>query len=283
MFSICIPIYNQELSQLVYELHRQAVATGLAFEILLIDDASKQEYRAENRLIDLPHVRYIQLEKNIGRAKIRNLLVEESKYQYLIFMDGDMGVESGDYIRNYVTYMNDGIVCVGGRTYELQRPVPQKILHWKYGRTRETNSNIFMTCNFMIDKTHFDQIQFTMALDGYGHEDTLFGIQLKEAGIIIQHITNPLIHLDVKDAELFLNHTENALRNLAKINRLLQDQDGNYSQLLQTKNKLDKTGITVLARTLFPLVKPLLRRHLLSKHPSLLALDVYKFGFFVNL
>ncbi|GHT03560.1 glycosyl transferase [Bacteroidia bacterium] len=283
MFSICIPIYNQKLSLLVHELHRQAVATGLAFEILLIDDASEQEYRAENQAIELPNVRYIQLEKNIGRAKIRNLLVEESKFPYLIFMDGDMNVASDDYIRNYIPYMKEGVVLVGGHIYESQRPESPKLLHWKYGKTREIAANSFQTCNFLIDKSHFDQVQFTIALDGYGHEDTLFGIQLKEAGIAVQHVHNPLIHLGLNDANVFLNRTENALRNLTKINKLLQDQEGNYSRLLRTKNTLDKAGITALVRLLFPIFKPLLRKNLLGKHPSLLVFDVYKFGFFVNL
>ncbi|GHT44687.1 glycosyl transferase [Bacteroidia bacterium] len=281
MFSICIPIYNQKLSLLVQELHRQAVATGLAFEILLIDDASEQAYRTENQAIKLPNVRYIQLEENIGRARIRNLLVEESKYPCLIFMDGDMGIASNDFIQNYVPYMQEGVVCVGGHIYEAECPDPKKRLHWKYGKRRETKAKSLQTCNFMICKSHFDQVQFTQALQGYGHEDTLFGIQLREAAIPMRHIDNPLIHLGLNNADDFLQRTENALRNLKHINQMLQEDY--YSPILHTKRLLGRTGMIALTRLLFPIVKPLLRKNLLGKHPSLWVLNVYKFGFLCSL
>jgi glycosyltransferase involved in cell wall biosynthesis len=290
MYSICIPVYNYDVRELVECLYRQAMQSGLPFEILLMDDASQEEYRTANSSIDLPHLRYIQLKENTGRSKIRNRLAQAAKYAYLIFMDCDSAVPPGRYIENYIPYFKENIVCYGGRLYEENRPHDTKYLRWKYGVKRESitaerrgkKSNFgFMTCNFLVAKALLEKLPFDETLREYGHEDTLFGIRLLELGIRIQHIDNPLIHLGLEDADVFIAKTEKAVANLRRMDEILQEKcpaSVNHSSLVRIERSLRKWRLVSMAVTVFVIFEPLIKRNLLSKRPSLFLFDLYKLG-----
>ena len=81
MISILIPTYNYIVYPLVESLTRQAEELGTPCEIIVADDASTNEEckQANLRIGELPHCTFIELEKNIGRASIRNLLAEKAK------------------------------------------------------------------------------------------------------------------------------------------------------------------------------------------------------------
>jgi tRNA splicing endonuclease len=283
------------MGELVQSLHRQAFKTGQLFEILLMDDASQEEYREKNSKIDLLYLQYIQLTENIGRSKIRNRLAQAAKYPYLIFMDCDSAVPSETYIDNYIPYFKENTVCYGGRIYEDKKPAKQKILRWKYGKERESlpfferekESNYgFETNNFLIHKRSFDTIQFNEDLNEYGHEDTLFGIQLLNQGVRIQHIDNPLIHLGLEDASVFIAKTEKAVANLYKIDGFLQEKypaSVNHSKLIRIARKLRKWRLTSLTAIAFVIAKSLIKKNLLSRKPSLFLFDLYKLGFLCRL
>jgi glycosyltransferase involved in cell wall biosynthesis len=290
MFSICIPVYNYEVGELVKNLQAQAVKTKLPFEIVLMDDASSDEYRKSNAAIDLPGVRYIQLTENGGRCKIRNQLAREAKYPYLIFMDCDSLVPSEDYLCNYIACMEPDVVCYGGCIYQENPPEDSRFLRWKYGvnresvpaeqRRKEPNFS-FKTGNFLIAQSVFEKVRFDERLEGYGHEDTLFGIQLLGEGIIIRHIDNPLVHIGLEDAETFLQKTENGTCNLKKVDELLSTDYPEYaghSRLIRIKKTLDKWKLTTVTAFILSFFQPLIKRNLLGKHPSLRCFDLYKLG-----
>ncbi len=291
MLSICIPIYNYDVITLVNDLHNQAVACSFPFEILLMDDASLPEYSLKNSQISLPGVRYISLEQNIGRSKIRNRLAEEAQYPYLIFMDCDSGVVSDSYIKNYLPYCQPGIVCYGGRVYEPEKPHNSVVLRWKYGVERESqtvsersvNPNYgFCSNNFLIEKELFKRVRFNENLIGYGHEDTFFGLELLGNGVLIKHIDNPLVHLGLEDAHVFMEKTENGLCNLKKVEQLLHEYYPAYeghSRIMKTKARLEKMHLKILYTFFFKMFKPLFLRNLYGNHPSLFLFDLYKLGY----
>lgn len=290
MLSICIPIYNFDASNLVSDLYRLLKEIKQSFEIILIDDASDEPFRKINNKLEKENIRYIQLSENIGRSRIRNKLVEEASYPYLIFMDCDSSVPSENYIKNYLSLCEPMIVCYGGRIYENQKPDKSILLHWKYGVKRESlpaeirqknSNNSFCSNNFLIHKDIFKTIRFNEDLEGYGHEDTFFGLELSGQGIKIKHIDNPLIHIGLESAETFLKKTENGINNLIKIDSLLYKnypQYINHSRLIQAKNHLQKWHLTKLTNFLFSLFQKRMRTNLLGKNPSLRIFDLYKLG-----
>ncbi len=271
-------------------MHQQGAALNIDFEILLMDDASQQNYKAINReCYELEHVIAIELEQNVGRSRIRNLLAQKARYSWLIFMDCDSQCPDDRYLARYMEHAKgEGVVC-GGRIYDDQAPEDDTYLHWLFGNKREVKScNIrarkpnhsFMTNNFMISATIMRQIPFDEGLIGYGHEDTLFGLDLLKNGIKIRHIENPLIHVGLQDADDFLAKTREGTRNLLKVYKITgRDQAlPEMVKLLKTWLIIKKLGLCRLSGYILGRMEPMLLRNLKGKNPSIFFLDLFKLG-----
>ena len=227
MISVCIPVYNFDISTLITRLSPQV--KEINGEIIVIDDAST-EFKDKNRkfLKKYEEINYIELPKNIGRAAIRNLFLNYAKHNYLLFLDCDSLIISDAFISNYVKTIKKSsppVIC-GGRIYGNKPDNRKKLLRWKYGIMRESkpakirykNPNAsFMSNNFVISKSVFQKIKFNENLYKYGHEDTLFGYDLKKNGIKITHIDNPVLNFDLEDATLYLKKTKESIINLVYI------------------------------------------------------------------
>ncbi len=291
MLSICIPVYNHDLNALVSSLHEQGVNLNIPFEIILADDASEKNYRTQNIKLDqLDHVKYIQLDKNIGRAKIRNLLASKSSFQYLLFIDCDTIVPDDNYLKRYMPYLKKGIVVCGGTTYYNSLKNKQFRLRWLYGTKREEKTakqrgkkpnRSFMTNNFLIHKELFNKYKLNETISGYGHEDTYFGYQLKKEGISIIHIDNPLIHVGLETSDVFLNKTREAIRNLLKAYKYTEhDKEfASMVSLLQAYSRVKQFKIAFFMRFGYKTFKNLMDKNLLGSKPKLWIFDLYKLGY----
>ena len=284
--SICIPVYNQDVTSLVYELHCQVLHTFCAFEILLMDDCSTSFYEKNSMLNALEGVRYVRLSQNVGRAAIRNKLADEAQYKYLLFMDCDVLPLDDSFLDRYIRMKRYNVV-MGGYRYGEQPTSDKHILRWKYGKKREERSaeersvrpnDSFSTFNFMIRKSLFGQIRFDESLKGYGHEDTLFGLSLKRMGISVSHIDNALLHLNYDTSDVFLQKSLNAVANLW----LICQREGYAEDLAESIRILrcfrwiDRFGLSTLFAKIYPLVRPSCEKNLLGKHPSLFIFDLYR-------
>jgi hypothetical protein len=291
MLSILIPIYNYDINALVRELKLQCDGCAIDYEIFLCDDASHESAKRINAGInDLDNVKFKQLEKNHGRARIRNLMAAEALYDNLLFMDCDSEVGKNDYIKTYLPYCGNNKVICGGRVYSAIPPIDKnKRLRWKTGKKKEEidatvrNQNpyrSFMTNNFLIPKNIMLANPFDENISGYGHEDTLFGFQLKRKKIKIVHIDNPLLHAGLEDAEEFLTKTDNATANLWKIwkSKVLSEKELKEIPLMKTYLSLKKKSGRRIARSVVNSFQRKIKRNLLSENPSVFLFDVYKIG-----
>jgi hypothetical protein len=292
MLSICIPIYNFNVAELVKSLHDEAELLSIEYEILLSDNDSEADFRKENSLLSaLSNVFYFQSEINLERAGNRNFLFKTAGYPYILFMDCDSKVSKSDYIKDFLPYCVPGVICLGGRAYYPEKPQDTKhVFHWKVGRSRESKpaavrsrkpNNSFMSCNFLIDKNIFNIVQFDERLKGYCNEDTLFGVELKKKGITITHIDNPLYHIGLEKAEVFLSKIEEGLRNYHKI-KLLTHNDPEFIEsckILRVEKKLKQWRLAKVFKFLFLVSRKILYGNLVGKHPRLLVYDLYKLGY----
>ncbi|MEY3368052.1 MAG: hypothetical protein RI973_1207, partial [Bacteroidota bacterium] len=114
----------------------------------------------------------------------------------------------------------------------------------------------------------------------YGHEDTLFGLELKKKGVPVIHIDNPLEHIGLENAEVFLEKTRQGLDNLKILQRIdLQAQ----TRLLKLWKWCRFTRLSLLLKLFFSATRPALIRNLLSNSPSLALFDLYKIGYFASI
>ncbi|MCB9309549.1 MAG: glycosyltransferase family 2 protein [Lewinellaceae bacterium] len=228
MLSILIPIYNQDVRKLVLTLAKQCNKLEINYQILCFDDGSTEKYRSLNQqLAHTIHVNYTELNENLGRSRIRNWLGKAAYFEYLLFLDGDSKVVSKNFIKTYIENLHPEKVIQGGRIYSKAKPrSKKKMLHWKYGRNRESltarkrNKHPalnFHSNNFIIPAKVFSQHPFDTTVQGYGYEDTLYAQKLQYAGVDIVHIDNPTIHMGIELNHVFMAKTKQATENLAKL------------------------------------------------------------------
>jgi len=290
MITICIPVYNYPVSELVLSLGQQIASLEVPAEIVVIDDRSTQEHRDINRLACEGHT-YIELEENVGRARIRNLFPGHARYDYLLFLDCDSRIPVSGFLSGYASALKEGpekVIC-GGRVYPPERPSRERLLRWKYGVTREARppavrsedpARSFMTNNFLVHRKVLEMVPFDARVTGYGHEDTLFGFRLMKEGIAVGHIANPVLNGDLETNREFLEKTMQGVENLVRILDFVEDREGFIRQvrLLEYHQSLQSNGLDRWVAVLYYLTGPAVRLALSAGIAGLKLFDFYKLG-----
>lgn len=302
--SILLPSYNNVCVSLVQALQRQADALRgkldkpFRYEIIVADDCSTDAACIDaNRVIgDMLHCRYLRMEQNVGRAQIRNVLISESRGDYVLLIDSDLFLCDDNYLYKYATSTADvvyggtriggeGLVMVdneantenlkGNLRYIYEKKAEPS--HRAAFRQLRPNQEISV-CNLYARRDIMKAHPFDSRFKAYGYEDVLFGKRLAESGIEVTHIDNPVLINEFEPNSVFVKKTEEAILTLC---RFEQDLEG-YSNL--------KTKVTTLGRyiplSLFRLwhriMKNKEKRNLTGSKPSLLLFKLYKLGFFLE-
>jgi cellulose synthase/poly-beta-1,6-N-acetylglucosamine synthase-like glycosyltransferase len=294
MISICIPVFNFDVRDLVKSLHSQCKGLNYKSEIIVIDDCSGNSFREINSEINSIS-KYIQLEKNIGRSKIRNLFLQYAAYDYLLFLDCDSIVISSDFIKNYIeSVSNNSDVIVGGRIYPQTKPERNKLLRWKYCLLREQKPQLnnsdykkmhFLSNNFLIRKSLFEKIRFDERITGYGHEDTLFAYELKKSGIVIKYINNPVMNGELENNKEFIQKTEKSIDNLKLILEFLKFDKGFISEVILLKNYflIKRWRLELIFYLKWKLLHSVIKRILVKGIVNLFLFDFYKIGYLIHI
>lgn len=267
--SILIPVYRYDCSPLVAALHRLCREEGVDYEVLTADDELLR----------------------LGRAGIRNHLAEQAQGTWLLFIDCDASVDDDAFIHRYRMAMSSGVsVVCGGLHHAAVLPSPAVSLRWRYERAADRHRSAaersrkpydsFTPFNVLMRRELFLSIRFDDSLKGYGHEDTLFGAELKRRQVPILHIDNPLVHEGLEPNDVFLEKSRSALRNL----RLKESQLADQSPLLRGYRMLCRCHLQGLVQELFRRRHTQWERKLTNRaKPSLLLFKLYKIGFYAQL
>lgn len=288
MLSILIPIYNFEVVKLVDKLHKDCTKAKIPFEILCYDDGSENKYKRVNSVLaSYFAVNYTELSKNLGRAKIRNWLAKTSSYDNLLFLDCDSKVSGRNFIKNYISQIGSADIVSGGRHYGKKAPrAKSKRLHWSYGKYRESKPAsfrnkhpylFFHSNNFMVKKKLITQFKFDENVKGYGYEDLLFAERLKANNIKIKHINNPVEHLGLEKAKIFLNKTCEAIDNLLTIK--YKERSLN-TRLERAAEKLQDSGFHEDFLNYYKKRQSKIESNLLSDNPKIRNLDWFKLNYY---
>ncbi len=287
MLSICVPIYNFDVRSLVSDLSKQINGSDYPIELILIDDASSVEFKRLNKEECNKHI-YIELPENIGRSRIRNLFLQYANFENLLFLDCDVGI-GRKFLENYLLFLRNKEfdVIFGGLTYNSAKPPVTHRLRWHYGTQRESVTTLarskfpykyFKTCNFVIKKEVLNEIKFDEKIIGYGHEDTLFAIELEKHNKLVLHINNEVSHDSNESNEEFLEKTQKSADNLAFIYKTYEDKKAiiQYSKLLSSHFQLRKFRLINLFHFSYSICEPIVNEFLRSGTKHLLIFDLYK-------
>lgn len=292
MLSVLIPVYNYDVRLLVNSLHEQLVASGLNFEIICQDDASQDKFSNKNKDIEsLNFTSFRFSENNLGRIATRQRLVEQAKYDWLLFLDADVMPISSNFIENYLKIIGlDYSVIYGGFTYQIEKPKPHKILRWTYGKSQEqvdaslrnqTPYRIVISANMLVQKSLFLELNKGIKYRGYGY-DNYFGSLLKSSKANVLHINNEVIHLGLESNDIYLAKIEESIETLHFLHRERKLIETDNS-LLNLYLRLKRWRLDYFFAGLFKILKQPIKKNILSKHPNILLLQFYKFGYLCHI
>ena len=290
MISICIPIYNFSVVYLIITIINQVEKSKKPYEVICIDDGSNAEILKLNAEIkSYKKVKYLILKKNIGRSKIRNLFLENTTYENLLFIDCDCSIQNGNFLEKYFEQVENEVVYGGRRHHDNPPKNKNKKLRWLYGIKKEDQNinfrvknpyHCFRSNNFLIKKIIFSQIKFNEKIETYGHEDTLLSLELKKNKITIFQINNPVFHEGIEDSSVFLEKTKSAIKNLVLLEK--NNLDTSSIKLIKTYHLISKLKLTWLVFPMSKTILNILERQLLSSRPYLKIFDLYKLIYFLR-
>lgn len=285
MVSICVPCYNYDAGPLIDALRTQMSGLPVPSELLVYDDASPQVPTWVGQQIPGREVRLKRLGQNLGRGPIRNLLVREARYEYVVLLDVD-GWPAADFLINYLEALpadhGANLLIIGGRTYSPEPPVDHELhLHWWYGVRRESTQQPFaenpyygfQSNNFLASRQLLLSHPFPEDAVGYGHEDTLWGQQLAGLQTDLIRIDNPVVHLGLETNTDFLRKQRQAIANLKRLRQAYPELRTRLTDLVGRYPHLSKLASLLPEQAL---INYLTNR----KEPELKALDLLKVKWF---
>lgn len=281
--SVCIPVYNFDVRELIYALRKEIDYYSINAEIILIDDASDEKFKSINRFQDRVK-QLVLLDKNIGRSKIRNLFLNYAQGDYLLFLDCDVKIENIHFLRNYFTEIesNPDVEVIYGN-FKIDRKF-SKTLRNRYSVEREIFSgsrssdfSILKTVNFLIKRATFEKFTFNEKLTDYGYEDYIFAREMQLSGVKFSAINNPVIHFDDTLNAFFLSKTETAINSLYRLSVNLENETLiKEIRVYRTAKKVVRYRFKTIFLILYNLFENRIKKNLLSENPNLMLFDIYK-------
>lgn len=284
--SILLPTYNNVCLGMVETLQRQASSIeGLDFEILVADDGStdRKALEANRHINQLEHCKLMECNVNRGRARIRNFLAEMAQYEWLLFLDSDVGIRDG-FIQNYVDTDAKASVYCGGITIQQNAAQWADNLRYRYkeaflkkNTTKSANQDpykSFRSANFMARQSVMSAHKFNTNITTYGYEDVLLGKDLQQDGIPTMHIDNPVVIDHFENNAAFLKKMAVSCETLYTFRHELKG----YSTLLNLVETLHKVHATPLVARLFKSQRERFERRLSGRRPSVKLFQLFRIG-----
>lgn len=151
--SVVVPLYNEE--PVVDELYRRITdvmkKTGLSYEIVLVDDGSKDKtLEIMRRLANQdPCVVAVELRRNFGQTPALAAGFDHARGQVIISMDGDLQ-HAPEEIPNFLAKINDGYDIVSGWREKrvdnmVMRKIPSRCANWLISKVSGVDIHDFGT------------------------------------------------------------------------------------------------------------------------------------------
>lgn len=256
---------------------------GLHYEVLVADDASTQfEVKAANcNIRQWDGCQLVELESNIGRARIRNFLAQQAQYPYLLFLDSDVQLVHSNYIQQYLQHDCDPVVY-GGVCIQPNEELARHNLRYRYELECEPRFSVeqrrvspyqgFRTSNFLVKRDLLLAHPFDERIRHYGYEDVLFGRRLLSAGIPVTHVENPVAVDDFEPNDVFLRKTDEGLRTLQSMSAEMSE----YTHILVWVEKLRKLHLSGIVLFLYRIAQGAIKRNLLGQSPNVKLYNIYR-------
>ncbi len=217
--TIIIPTYNRlELLKKVLIAYNNQTYDLKNIEIIAFDDCSKINPKNEIKKIKKKYkFRFYRIEKNCGQGEIRNKAIRLAKGKYILFTGDDMVPEPNlieEHMKLHKKY--NGIAVLGKVlwTKEIRNKFMNFIegvqFHYKNIKDKNNAKFHFYTSNISMEKSWFDNEEYSRDFKNYGLEDIEIGYRLEKKGLRIVYNPNAVVyHYHVYNFEQFCNRMTN--------------------------------------------------------------------------
>jgi glycosyltransferase involved in cell wall biosynthesis len=188
MFSIVIPTYDRKpiLEKCLLALETQDYSGQ--YEVVVVDDGSNDGTVEWLRETNFPHVRLI-CQDHQGPSAARNLGVEQSHGDIIIFIDSDLVVLPG-FLTAHDAKLQQGKWDTGGdrfftygrvvNTANFENPTSEPYKITDYSAAFFATGNVAIAKHWLIEAGLFDT-----GFQLYGWEDLELGVRLKNLGLTL--------------------------------------------------------------------------------------------------
>jgi glycosyltransferase involved in cell wall biosynthesis len=201
--TVVIPAYNAPHDHLE-RLYRSLLAqTRADFEVVLVDDASREDHYD---LLRDSRFRILRREKNQGPAVCRNVGVSEARAARLFFTDTDCAL-APDTLEQALRHLESNDATVGDTVTETHTHFGRAVallgfpgggcigFHNVWRISDEGQAASFSTCNVAFNKAVFEEMgRFDEAFPVPGGEDTVLARRMKEAGKHLRYVPEQIVY-----------------------------------------------------------------------------------------
>lgn len=140
--TIVVPLYDEEenVERLYSSIVDAVSAEGFAFEVILVDDGSRDRTAeiAAGIAANDSRLRVVEFRKNYGQTAAMAAGIDLARGDIIVTMDGDLQNDPLD-IPNFIAKMNEGYDLVVGWRFNrkdklISRKIPSKIANWLIGK-----------------------------------------------------------------------------------------------------------------------------------------------------
>mgnify|MGYP000103152582 CR=1 FL=1 len=228
VLSVLIPVFKDDPSFLISTLNTEAKQVNGQVEIIVLDDGSMDEALFHEITQSLGRGRLagrcVRLLENAGRAKGRNILAQQARGQWLLFLDGDMLPDTGAFLQTYLGLItqNTAPVVFGGYSVLQVANTPDTALHIYLSQSsdcmaaaarNETPAKHLCTSNVLVKTDLFRQVPFDEGFTGWGWEDTEWALRVSGLGARILHVDNTATHLGLDTPEHLMRKYQQSAKN----------------------------------------------------------------------
>lgn len=289
MLSICIPAYNTNCTDLLKSLRNQIEEVDIQIEVLLANDGSTLFDNINRNECNRHDFTYLHNDLNEGRVKTRICLANESKNEWILFLDADMLPAGDDFIIKYCKNIakDKHDVFIGGCCYKKNNSLFS--LRQNYGNAREDigqklrnknpYSHIFFG-NIAIKKKLFNTIFSTYLDSSYGEDIYLSGMLSKQK-VAVLHLDNNAFHLGIENNTSFISKIEAAASTVARLFRE-NKIDNSQSKLIKCYNFLTRYKLSSITYIGLVLIHPIIKRLLLWFGNPLFFIDLFRLYHFLK-
>lgn len=227
--SVLIPYFRDDPANLVDALIKQ-LSGASSVEILVYDDGTG-DAKINDNLQDIAAksrapIRLFFADENKGRSTARNILKDNAKAKWVLFLDADMLPQTDTFLDNYLAEIRSDCadIIFGGFTVPARKQSRATELHRIFSQTSDclsakqrTKNGPQYVCssNLCVRSKVLDQQGFDPSFIGWGWEDSEWAARVAKT-FTIRHADIPALHLGLETTETLLSRFKNSGENYRK-------------------------------------------------------------------